>query len=792
VYGSDAIAGVVNFVTDTKFNGIKFNIQGGESNYGDDATGDIGIALGKSFADGKGHIEASYEYHNDPGITYRTARQFGRDVWTTQADNAAGTAYSLIENSTYNKSAFGGLITSGTGAGKYFSGNGVLSPFSAGSPTYTGSSYSSGGDGDYYDGSLKNTLQSDQIFGRFDYDVTENVHAYVSVSDTINHTLNYGAYNVLTNDTFNAAQNPYAQAAGLSSGTFKLSEFLSDMGRVDTNTHENQYNVVAGLSGKFGGSYNWSVAYSRSQAQATTIDNDNVNTQNLSAALDVVNGPNGPECYAATVSSAYSNCVPLDVFGPTAASGAALAYITSPTQFTVTNGLDDISGSISGAPFSDWAGPITTALSAEWRQETLAVASTAQPSQTANCAYLRYNCTAATATSAATALYLDATLANLPTKSESIGEVALETEVPLLKDKFLVKDLSFNGAVRFADYSVSGKALVWKIGGVWQVTDDWKLRATRSHDFRAPTLYDLYQPEGVSLTTHEDYLTGVDQPTTTITNGNPKLQPEQAETTTAGMVYQPSWLPRFSISADAYYIDIANAIESENAYGSNSVECYPPYSAPYPDFCSLIVRPYPNTNTTAANAVTEWLVKELNIADFKTYGLDVEANYAASLWNNPLTFRGLMSWQPHLYQVAPATPTTDLAGFAFASLGGGPSAASPRVKVLLFADYKFSNFDIGVTETWRSSLNFTNTEGIVVTPGSIGPAYYTDVNLAYMMHKNAYGSLQLFLNVQNLFNTPPQPIAGASQNSNIGTYGGFAIGDDAIGRYITIGLRFRH
>ena len=84
----------------------------------------------------------------------------------------------------------------------------------------------------------------------------------------------------------------------------------------------------------------------------TDIVHNNLNMQNLAAALDVVNGPNGPECYAATVNAAYSKCVPLNVFGPTAASAAAVNYIQANTNYVTDTTMDDVAASVTGAPFS--------------------------------------------------------------------------------------------------------------------------------------------------------------------------------------------------------------------------------------------------------------------------------------------------------------------------------------------------------------------------------------------------------------------------------------------------------
>ena len=180
VYGSDAVSGVVNFITDTKFNGVKFQTQGGISNYGDDATEDVGIAAGGLFLDNRLHLEGSFEYRNSAGILYRTDRSWG-DQWAAEGAGTAAAPYELVNNTRLANYTFGGLITGkGVLAGQTFQSNGVLSPFVAG--RLTGSSCCQvGGDGAYYDSSLVAPLSSKQMFGRADYEISDNTRAYLEI-----------------------------------------------------------------------------------------------------------------------------------------------------------------------------------------------------------------------------------------------------------------------------------------------------------------------------------------------------------------------------------------------------------------------------------------------------------------------------------------------------------------------------------------------------------------------------------------------------------------------------------
>ena len=787
VYGSDAISGVVNFITDTKFNGVKVNVSGGIANQGDDATADVGLAFGHPFLDDRGHFEASYEYHNDPGVLRRSDRAWGRDVWTVQGGGTTADPYHLVENTRISTTSFGGLVggqASGTNplGGLNFATNGVASPFVSGTATGT-NGFQSGGDGAYYDGSIKSLLESHQLFGRGDYEFTDSLKGYAESSVTLNHSLNYGAYNQISNDTL-SGQNAFLPAGYQYPGTFTYSKVFADMPRIDTDTHETQYFFNTGLRGQFGGGYNWDVSFTRSAARATTANDANINNQNLAAALDVVGGPNGPECYAATVSSAYSNCVPLNVFGPTSESAAAIAYITQKTQFTTDSALDDLSASVVGAPLSTWAGPLTTAVSGEVRRQTYSVTSDAQPTQLANCAHVGpYNC------KSTTPLFGDTTLATRSPVAETVSEGAVETEVPLLKDAPLVQALAFNGAARFARYSVSGSAWTWKLGLVWDLNDQLKVRATRSHDFRAPTLYDLYQPTTVSTTAFSDTLTGGLVPAAVYTGGNVNLKPETGDTTSAGLVFSPHWLPRFSISVDGYYIKVTNAITSSSGYSPAAQKvCYA--SGGTSPYCALQTRALGSyTDTSPANFVTAWYSTTVNISSVKTYGADFEANYGATVLGNPLKLRALVTWQPHIIIATPGLDTVDQGGSGYNANNLFPS---PAIRATLTTDYQVANVDVAVLEQVRSSIRWTNDPGFVFSNAPIPPVAYTGLNLTYQVPRSEWGGGEIFLNIQNLFNRQPTPLAGSQANANVGTFGGFALGDDPIGRYFTLGVRYRY
>ena len=137
VYGSDAITGVVNFVTDRNFNGIKANAQYGISQQRDGRATELGIAGGMDLFGGRGHIEGSLQQHDDKGVDLKTSRQFGRERWTLQGSGTTALPNFLVPYATNSALTFGGKITgpaTGTGGAnpllnQQFVSPGVLGPF---------------------------------------------------------------------------------------------------------------------------------------------------------------------------------------------------------------------------------------------------------------------------------------------------------------------------------------------------------------------------------------------------------------------------------------------------------------------------------------------------------------------------------------------------------------------------------------------------------------------------------------------------------------------------------------
>ncbi len=783
VYGSDAVTGVVNFITDTKFNGIRAQAQAGISRYDDGAQKEFGVAFGTNLFADRGHFEASYQYRDDEGVLFRSDRPFfTRPV---VVGNGTTIPFQLIENATLSAQPFGGRITC-TGAcavnGQYFATDGVLSPFVNGT-VYAGTTTQSGGAGGYHDNSLKAAQTMQQLYGRFDFDLTENTHFFVSLGGTLKENRFFGDAPNLQNIVLSRTNAflPTAISAQIPTATFNFNKVFDQAGRFGAEPESRQLIFTTGLNGKIG-EYDWNLAYTRGQTRLTTILLDNVNNQRLSAALDAVAGTGGTTvCYAATqaaTAAAYANCAPLNLFGPTSASAAAIDYILEDTTYVGRTEQDDIIADISGSPFSTWAGPVIVALSGEWRTQSFESTSEARPDQFADCTSLRYNCVA---TGARTFLYRN-TFPASPLIEQTVWEVAAETNIPLIADVPLIQSFDLNLAIRHTSYDTVGDYRTWKVGGDWHVNDDLRFRGTLSRDIRAPTLTDLFAPTSVVIVNNPDLRTGATNPLPSVNQSNPDLTAEIGNTKTVGLVYQPAFVPGLSVAIDYYEIEIEGAITTvqgfqpaiQNGCNLTGVATY----------CDLITR-------NAAGTVTEWLVKPINLAVVETKGFDFEANYTGEVFGKRLTLRGLAAYQPHIYYRQPAVPTIDQGGVAFGATG---ITAAPSWRLTGMASYNFSDaLRVDMMHRWRNDLKVSGDPTVIFLDGqnSIDAFGQTSLNISYRLPENSLGRGEVFFNIQNLFDSQPPPANATGTQAAPGGFGGFAITDDPIGRYFTIGFRVR-
>jgi outer membrane receptor protein involved in Fe transport len=837
VYGSDAVTGVVNFVLDKTFTGLKTDANAGVSTYADAMSYNLGVAAGIGLLGGRGHFEAALEYrHRDP--VNQSARPYGPPS-TYAAEVGTGTAanpFNTIPNGRRPNSSFGGVVQGCVpacplAAGTQFASDGVLAPFypgivggtdAKGNVTAGTSNLNSGGDGAYSPyGQMFDGFHQGTAFGRFSYELADNLTFYLQGQGSEAYSFGWyfpqkiqpGAGQAdlfyknnpfltpavqaqLGNNGTNPVQTVVAGAAVQPANTFQLGKFITDLGQAGTNATGSVNRVLsvqAGLDGTFlDGRFGWGVFYTHAENRLAVDLVNNQNLQHMYAAEDAVLLPNGNiACYAATqpaTAAQYANCVPIDPFGPTAVTWSAFKYMFQTTDFHQTNALDDFGGSISGKVADGWAGPITAALSAEMRFNAYDVTSNVPSSTFVDCTGLRL-CNPLLPSFAQSIIQpIHA--------SQNVWEVAVEAEVPVLRGTGLFQAFDLNLAGRYTDYSVSGPVQTWKVGFNWNVVDSLRLRGTTSIDIRAPTLDDLFRPatllQNVFTDLHIPDPTKPQVPnpqyysatTTFSSQGNPGLVPEVSRTYTVGSVWTPGFVPGLTMSLDYYRIHMANAIGS--VAPSTTIQTICEQSGGTSIYCANYQRPLPFSDHSLANFATRLITFNLNTASTQMEGWDFEANYGWQM--SDLVEGGAGSWRARL--LATYQPVINKSVL----FPGAPftRVPDPNTRITAFLNYALNKWSFGLQDSWVS--------GFSQVAGPVTPAINNWVN----PHVNAWNQVDLnitrnftmdgagmsaYLVVQNALNAQPAYVPNGTIGQWYPTYtSGYSV-QSAMGRYFTIGLR---
>jgi outer membrane receptor protein involved in Fe transport len=787
-YGSDAVSGVVNFVLDKKFTGLKLLAQAGISSRADNGSNRIGAAVGNSFLDGRLHVIASAERYQTDGIANRSSRAGVNENYAVIGSGTAADPFRNVANVRISNASDGGLITSGPLSSRQFLPNGTVGAFNPGTPTgRAGLSY--GGDGVVYP-AFRSTLSAaattEQFLGRMSYDFGGDVTGYVQ--GTYNYASNSDRPLPITrsgttgNTTIyadNAFLDPATRAALGTTQSFAVSRFLSDFPFYDARQRTRAVVASAGLDGKIGGDFKWNLNYTFGWTKLNSDSND-LDTARYYAAVDAVRNGAGQVVCRVTITNpgVQDGCVPLNIQGYGNASAAGVGYVMRDSSWQAVNRMHDVQGSISGEPFSTWAGPVSIVIGGEYRHQTLAQVSNSNPATPPNFTGIRgvpnnTNTFSFTNVSVASGSY------NI---KEGFGEIV----VPLAKDSALGKSLELNAAFRYTDYSTSGSVQTWKAGGTYEPVGGVKVRGTFSRDIRAPTLYELFAGPTVRLQGYSDRLTNQNAQYTEVNQGNPNLRPEIGSTFTGGLVLQPSFLPGFALSGDYYRIRIRDAIASQ--YSSLQVLDLCANSNYTSAVCSQVIRPLGPTNTTAANFPSRVNIFQTNVASIRTEGLDLEASYRRPLLGGALSTRVLATRLfTYSLQGSAGAANIEYAGNAdFADVGNQPFPM-PKWRGTFDISYSYGGLTIGAQERYIGS--YRRSDLFVYAQNKVGAVAYTDLSLTYDV-KSARNTFQFFTTVNNLFDRgyPIVPI-GSNPGLAVSTFRSVY---DVTGTYITTGVRIKY
>ncbi|MGE3335346.1 MAG: TonB-dependent receptor plug domain-containing protein [Rhodospirillaceae bacterium] len=794
-YGSDAVSGVVNFVLDKQYTGVKGEVSGGITDYGDNANYKVTLTAGTGFANDRGHLLLSGEKAHDDGILVpdREWNRTGTSYLTNPAYTPTSGQPQLIRRSQTGLAVatLGGQIAAGPLKGIAFGPGGtpynvVFGPLIS-TPMMQGGSWESATHKHIFGTALIPRQERENVFTYASYDLNDTWKVFGEASWAHMNSESRSTPVFYPGNLTMRADNAFlpssvaqaAVAAGITNFTFGTMN--GDMGAQQPLYDRRILRFMAGIEGSFNaGDTEWAfdAHISSGLNMSTTTSGNTINVPKYMAAIDAIRDPatGAIACRVnadANPANDMPGCVPFNLFGRGVASQAAKNYVRADPDNIIRLKQQVAAFNLSGEPFSTWAGPVAVAFGAEHREESTRQA--ADPGV--------FN----------TSLYFFQV--GIPFQGKyTVNEAYLEAAVPLAKDTEWAKSLELNGAVRATDYSTSGFVTTWKVGATYAPINDIRFRGTVSRDIRAPHLADLFQAGTTSPNTIRDpFNNNANTNNRVTTTGNAGLGPEKADTLGFGVVFQPSWLPRFSVSWDYYNIDIKDAIQSLSAQQLIDL-CYTGVQ----DACAKFTR-----TIDAGSELILFTVSPLNFAKQKASGFDIEASYRQPLneindgWAGELTLRGLATHyiKDVLDSGVVGSIPNDQAGQLSSSKPdwrwdvGLSYALDPVIMSFNMRGFTSGVFNTNYIQCTTGCPASTSTR-ITIDDNRLDGALYFDFSATYKVELGE-SEADLFMSVRNLTNRDPGIVPSGPGASVFSTNESNSALYDLQGRAYRVGVRFR-
>lgn len=810
VYGSDAIAGVVNFILKDNYEGIDLRTQYSVSEYGDGDEFNVQGLFGGNFADGRGNMTVFASYYTREAVS-QADRDFSSSAGTLVIDadgvirnehnpanydpangdtifasgGSATSPWGSISNNTSNpfnvtftnvdsdcNPATAGVTLTG-GRTLSFDANGNLSPYlSGGRCAFADRSIGSSRYNYNVDNYLVTPYERYTFTTTGRYDLSDSVTfkmlaSYVRSEQQVALAPTPATGIVVPYDS---PLIPVDLAAALATrpdptADFVMARRFTETGpRIGTYT-SNTANLRGSLQGRISDSWRWDATLSWGHVDATVLSQGNINKTALTQGL---NGcPLG----------SLPGCVAVDIFGENTLTSEMLSFVQIDTKeqrtFEQVRGAANISGTLFELP----GGPAAVALGMEVREDRAdVVVDDAQ--RTGN-------------------IYGFNAVQN-QSGSINVKEIYGEVRLPLLGGLPFIHSLSIEGGIRYSDYSSIGGLTNWKAGAEWAPVSWLRFRGIYNKAARAPSVVELFRNGDQGFYTYTDpcnyNATGrtaatlahcqADAPGVDFNNylqansqvegfayGNPDLSEERGETYTIGMVVTPPMpFGNASLTVDYYHIRIDDQITSFGAsYFINA--CYKNDDA---SACARVTRDPTTGQLISVNTATG------NEGYMETEGIDVGLN-----WSFPLSAIIDMPGRIQLSELFSYVDRFEVNGYNYiglneSGLGGGLPTYSSTFS-MTYSDSRFTGMLRWVFQSALEEDFYGDPEYDPWTP-SIS---YFDLSLSQKFGDN----FELTGIVHNLFGQPIRstPI-GYYDQANVDTVTYSSI---ILGRTFTIAARAR-
>ncbi|GAA5132482.1 TonB-dependent receptor domain-containing protein [Thalassotalea piscium] len=638
VYGSDAVAGVVNFILKKDFEGTAIRSQVGGTDAGGASSRSLTVTHGLNFDDGRGNFSMSVDYFEQEALYYKdrpgsanTKRFIPNPANTGPNDGIPDQI--IATDLTYpnfgaDKNVFGVWNTATGGADWYQLDDGVASLRTPNTSVVDGWLATDGSGFDPVEwGMARNPYDRTNAYARFGYifdEVTMAIDVMYSktksqdeidppfVWDTWTTVETLTADGITVPDSVQDTLNAYGDNWLLLPYTFDEAG-----GRGHKNERE-YFSTSLTLEGDINDNWSWDVYVTTGFTKAKLNSDNALRNDRFNSGNFTLIGP----CQE------QGNCPSFSPFEP--ASQDVLDYVMASHETTTDVKGHGFAANISGDVYELPAGRIQVSAGAELRYESLDY----RPSELWSSGKLSSQMT------------------GIDDVSRNIKEVYGEFLIPVVADAAFAKSIEVEGAVRYAKYSTESASFTSsKLGVNWAINDDLRFRTTYSRAVRAPQLGEMFSGLSIGYSDLTDpcdsdqidggpsdgrrkanckslgITDGWDSNLKgkrgkIISSGNTQLSEETATTLTAGFVFQPTYLDNLRVSIDYYDIDLADLIVS---FGASSVlsNCVDLESINN-EYCAQIER---DSNGDVLSVRDTFL----NADNSRRRGVDVEADYAIDM-----------------------------------------------------------------------------------------------------------------------------------------------------------------
>ena len=558
-------------------------------------------------------------------------------------------------------------------------------------------------------------------------------------------------------------------AAGPDAPQFQMWWRALDLGNRQFRYNSDTMKATAGLQGSLplfdgGWEYDAWVTYGRSTLDEIT--HNQVNVANLQTALQPVACRRDPDCPR----DARGNPT-LDIFGRGAKSQAEKDYILFDDEDATRYEMWHLAGALTGELWSLPGGPIGVAAGLEWRRES----GSAVPSATVQAGHSGGNFSE-------------------PTEGDfSVWEFFAEFHLPLLEGRTFARELALDAAARYSDYNTVGSETTFKLGLHWAPQDDIHLRGVYATGFRAPnilesfggtsdtfptvadpcnTAADLYRDN----TTVRENCAGQGIPAGYVQNasqlkisagGNPELKPETSDSFSVGMVWTPDAIGNLTVTVDYYNVQVDDAINTPDPVDVIQT-CYTTPNLAAPE-CARIGR-------GPSGTITRFDLLNENLARLETSGIDLSVRHTLSTDFGDIGITGNVNWLDEYVETTDAGAVSDRTDMVAGNVSDW--AGYPEWRSNLSMTFSRNNWTIGGSWRYLDAMDIFDTIDFDNVHESVDAVNYFD------LFGNYQGDvINVTIGAENLTGEAPPYVPDVALNTS-SIY-------DYLGRFYFVRLKLR-